>query len=193
MQALDDTCWYSLGMEINEATRQRFQDRLTEPDAVTGCQVLRPAPNTVVGTSLYPTFSVNGKPYKGHRVAWLMAHGRFPQEGLQLDHLCRNTRCVRVDHLDEVTQSVNMQRAADAAQPKPYEPVFVTDSEYVNRKQAAEILSVNPRTLDRLLANGTLKKYQTRARHVLLLRTDVERLATPAPVLRTPTPERIAS
>lgn len=33
-------------------------------------------------------------------------------EGLQVDHLCRNTSCVRPTHLEQVTQAENIRRAA---------------------------------------------------------------------------------
>lgn len=35
-----------------------------------------------------------------------------PKNGLQLDHLCRNKPCVNPDHLEEVTQTVNVRRGA---------------------------------------------------------------------------------
>lgn len=44
-----------------------------------------------------------------HRVAFEALVGQIP-EGLQLDHLRRNTGCVRPDHLEPVTQLENMRR-----------------------------------------------------------------------------------
>lgn len=44
-----------------------------------------------------------------HRVLWERANGPVP-EGLNLDHLCRNKLCVNVDHLEPVTQRVNVLR-----------------------------------------------------------------------------------
>lgn len=35
----------------------------------------------------------------GHRIAWFIAHGELPANGLTVDHLCRNRRCGRIDHL----------------------------------------------------------------------------------------------
>lgn len=32
-------------------------------------------------------------------------------EGLQIDHLCRNTQCCNPDHLEAVTQRVNIMRS----------------------------------------------------------------------------------
>lgn len=44
-----------------------------------------------------------------HRVSWKMANGSIP-EGLTLDHLCRNTLCVRPDHLEVVSLKENILR-----------------------------------------------------------------------------------
>lgn len=41
--------------------------------------------------------------------AWLDA-GRPLPEGYVLDHLCRNRRCVRFDHLEPVTDAENVSR-----------------------------------------------------------------------------------
>jgi len=45
-----------------------------------------------------------------HRVVWEALVGPIP-EGLGLDHLCQNPPCVNPDHLEPVTQAVNLQRA----------------------------------------------------------------------------------
>lgn len=44
-----------------------------------------------------------------HRVAYEIAKGPIP-DGLQIDHLCRNRRCCNPDHLEAVTQQINMER-----------------------------------------------------------------------------------
>ncbi|MCW1805293.1 HNH endonuclease signature motif containing protein [Brachybacterium squillarum] len=49
-----------------------------------------------------------------HRVAWENAHGAIP-EGMVIDHLCRNRRCVNVDHLEVVTPGENTLRGLSAA------------------------------------------------------------------------------
>lgn len=46
-----------------------------------------------------------------HRMFYEEAKGPIP-EGLVLDHLCRNRRCVNPDHLEPVTQVVNRRRSA---------------------------------------------------------------------------------
>lgn len=53
--------------------------------------------------------------YKGrnrgaHRVVYEFLVGKVP-EGLQLDHLCRNRKCVNPKHLEPVTGKVNVLRS----------------------------------------------------------------------------------
>ena len=50
-----------------------------------------------------------GQKVPAHRVAWELLRGPIP-EGLQIDHLCRNRRCVNPDHLEPVTQHENIMR-----------------------------------------------------------------------------------
>lgn len=45
-----------------------------------------------------------------HRVVYEEFVGTIP-DGMQLDHLCRNRRCCRLDHLEVVTPQVNVRRA----------------------------------------------------------------------------------
>jgi len=51
----------------------------------------------------------NGKVLMSHRFAYEEIKGVVP-EGLQLDHLCRVRNCVNPDHLEPVTQKVNILR-----------------------------------------------------------------------------------
>lgn len=45
-----------------------------------------------------------------HRYSYRSFVGEIP-EGMQIDHLCRNSLCVRPDHLEAVTPQENMRRA----------------------------------------------------------------------------------
>ena len=46
-----------------------------------------------------------------HRVLYELLVGPVP-DGRELDHLCRNRRCVRPDHLEPVTHLENVRRSA---------------------------------------------------------------------------------
>jgi hypothetical protein len=49
-----------------------------------------------------------------HRASYELAYGPVPT-GLELDHLCRTTRCVRPDHLEAVTHAENVRRGVKAS------------------------------------------------------------------------------
>lgn len=49
-----------------------------------------------------------------HRRAWELLVGPIPG-GMVLDHLCKNRVCVNPDHLEPVTQGVNVRRGASGA------------------------------------------------------------------------------
>lgn len=53
-----------------------------------------------------------GRVEKGHRLLWAMLHGPAPHQrtGLELDHLCKNRRCVNPSHLELVTLKLNRAR-----------------------------------------------------------------------------------
>jgi hypothetical protein len=49
-----------------------------------------------------------------HRFSWEQFRGPIPT-GFEVDHLCRNTRCVNPNHLEPVTPEVNQARAREAS------------------------------------------------------------------------------
>jgi hypothetical protein len=57
----------------------------------------------------YGKVQLNGTHTGAHRVSYLQAKGEIPN-GLQIDHLCRQTNCINPDHLEPVTGQENMAR-----------------------------------------------------------------------------------
>lgn len=58
----------------------------------------------------YGRYWHNGRLTGPHRVAYETLVGPIP-EGLELDHLCRNTACVNPEHLEPVDRYENARRA----------------------------------------------------------------------------------
>ena len=62
----------------------------------------------------YWTKLINGRRHLAHRVMYESRYGKIPTN-LQLDHLCRNRRCVNPDHLEPVTARENILRGVGLA------------------------------------------------------------------------------
>ncbi len=55
----------------------------------------------------YGQFSLGGNQVAAHRFSYELVNGPIPKP-LQIDHMCRNTLCVNPEHLQAVTQKVNL-------------------------------------------------------------------------------------
>lgn len=72
-----------------------------------GCHLWQRAANS----RGYGAIWFEGKVQLAHRVAWHLAHGRWPADGLVLDHVCETKLCVNAAHLREVTNRFNVLRS----------------------------------------------------------------------------------
>jgi hypothetical protein len=62
----------------------------------------------------YGRLRINGSGVQAHRASYEVHVGKIP-DGLQLDHLCRNMRCINPQHLEPVTASENQRRGTSPA------------------------------------------------------------------------------
>lgn len=66
----------------------------------------------------YGTLNFSYRKTRAHRISYLLAYGSVA-EGMVLDHLCRNRKCVNPDHLEAVSNKENILRGqAPSAQNK---------------------------------------------------------------------------
>jgi hypothetical protein len=86
--------------------KERFWPKVAKTD---GCWLWTASLNN----KGYGEFRFQGRTSLAHRVAYELLIGPIP-EGLSLDHLCRNPRCVNPAHLEPVTHQENMRRTGPA-------------------------------------------------------------------------------
>lgn len=93
---------YAVKMRWPRTPEQRFWDHV---DTSGDCWIVTSAPNN----SGYGRTWKNGRRILAHRWAYEFIVGPIP-DGLTIDHLCRNRRCVRPEHLEPVPKAVNTLR-----------------------------------------------------------------------------------
>lgn len=87
---------------------QKVLERMPPPEGDDACQEW---PGSI-NSNGYGKISLWGiGTYYVHRVMYGITHGYVPAE---LDHICRNRRCARPDHLEAVSHLENLRRAGIA-------------------------------------------------------------------------------
>lgn len=105
----------------------------------------------------YGKCEIKGKHRLAHIVSYEKNYGPVP-EGLQLDHLCRVSSCIRPDHLEAVTGAVNTRRGNCAK-------ITMEDAKQIRvlykfgekQKDLGEQYGLHPMTISRIVRNVTWK------------------------------------
>ena len=95
-------------ISLNRRDVDRFLSRFDEDP--NGCWLW----NSYLSGRGYGQMYVAGKVLSAHRIAYFLAHGPIP-EGLQVDHLCHERRCVNPAHLRLATNAQNQENRATFA------------------------------------------------------------------------------
>ena len=96
------------GSDLTNSVRARFWSKVVKTES---CWLW----TSYILPNGYPRFSIRaGFQAYAHRISYVLSKGEIP-EGLDLDHLCRNTQCVNPDHLEAVTAQVNTLRGIGPA------------------------------------------------------------------------------
>lgn len=91
-----------------------------------------------------------GRMVPAYRFFFERIHGAVPG-GLQLDHLCRNRRCVNPDHLEPVTPAENVRRRSTAKLSGRLSKVKELLASGMLQKQVAIVFSVDQSAISHLL------------------------------------------
>lgn len=99
-------------------TLERFR-RSIEPDWVYGCWMWQDQPNTDGYGVVHA-----GTPWLAHRFSYVWFFGGHARQKT-LDHACNRPLCVRPDHLQVVSKTINTARRNKRAFAKPWTPMVL--------------------------------------------------------------------
>lgn len=97
----------SISEENKEKARQRLIEWMDVVDLgyATPCHISR---RTTNGKG-YATLKIERRGWYAHRLSYYLFKGELTED-LVVDHLCRNRACINPDHLELVSQKVNLLR-----------------------------------------------------------------------------------
>lgn len=175
---------------MNESLKERFWSKVSKNGPIPENRPeLGPCWQWIggVNSSGYGQFYIERQPHRSHIISYRLIVGKVP-EGLELDHLCRNRRCVRPTHLEPVTHRVNCLRgispAAICAQKTECSKghPFTVENTYVDRlgkrhcrtcRKAANkkwVAEISPERAEELRAYNARYRARNREKIVLYLR-----------------------
>lgn len=140
----------------NVADLPRNMQRRIRINSETGCWEWTGC--LVVG---YGQTTLAGRKHYTHRAAYLVLAGEIP-EGLQIDHLCRNTTCCNPAHLEPVTAKVNSNRRPGVNKPECKHGHPLEGHNLIIRKQSGDREGVQRQC--RACLYESIRKYQLRTR-----------------------------
>lgn len=122
-------------------------------DTSTGCWEWQ----LTVNNKGYGVTAVDGKRVYAHRAYYERSHGPI-SPGLELDHLCRNPRCVNPRHLEPVTRAENQRRGI---RPKLTTTIVASIKRQlasgVHHRQIAQLYAVDESTIRAIRDGRTWK------------------------------------
>lgn len=96
---------------LSASHQEKFWARVLRADAPDACWSWLGKTDKDGYGYLYVPYPEGARHSEGaHRVAWQLTHKRAIPVDRELDHICRNTRCVKPAHLDLVTSRENTLR-----------------------------------------------------------------------------------
>lgn len=155
------------------------------------------------GKSAYGAFWDGERTHGAHRWAYMHAVGPIP-DGLVIDHLCRNTRCVNPRHLEPVTHAENTRRGLANPRPRPAKshkpqprPTTSTKAILFRPEEVAEMLGLTKQYIWKLAREGLVAHHRFGGRYrfskadveaiLAISRHEVEPVAGgPVPIGRQP-------
>lgn len=110
----------------------------------------------------YGSINIRGKNYRAARVAWTIHKGAIP-DGITVDHLCNQRRCVEIEHLRLVTERANTWRRGAARRRWSEDcwdllPAIASHpSKVVDHREAAKLINLDHKTVKECIQKGELR------------------------------------